>query len=210
MKEMNRSIRDMLNLCDDITSPSHTPMQCLIRRIFSLNVQRTNMGIDDFFLSFEDILAVTQNFFFFIYAYICYYCRSTTSHLKLCEWEKNNKLYTIRDIVYTCNRRKFKQFFSFLMIVWNITKKKMNEKVHSRRVYLCTIHWLNNKNIISRKKKCWMISNIRMMISVITTCLNWGQPIYSCMLSQCQILRKTSKKKVRTNSVLRFVFGALR
>lgn len=60
----------MLNLCDDITSPSHTPMQCLIRRIFSLNVQRTNMGIDDFFLSFEDILAVTQNFFFL---YICVY-----------------------------------------------------------------------------------------------------------------------------------------
>jgi hypothetical protein len=68
-KRMNRSIRDMSNLCDDITSPSHTHVMFnKTNFFFSFLLLWSSMNS---LSSFGDILAVNRKrFFFFFFRYM--------------------------------------------------------------------------------------------------------------------------------------------
>ena len=78
-KKMSRSIRDMLNVWDDITSPSHIYTMFDKTNSFSLGIKKEYGHRRLFFLSFVYMLAVTRKFF----VCMCYYYRSTTtSYLK--------------------------------------------------------------------------------------------------------------------------------
>jgi hypothetical protein len=84
---MSRSIKDMLNLSDHITSPSHTHAMFDKTDLFSSDRKKEYWSSTTSLCPEGDIFAVTRIFFVYMY----YYCKSaTTSHLKQYKCKKNN------------------------------------------------------------------------------------------------------------------------